>query len=791
MRAPSTFARALGTGMLLAAVVAAGSPVAAAARARPDMARASTLVPAPALFKPAEGHFKLVANTPISVHPGNPEAIRIARQFSAHLALARGLRLPVRDDAAGVPVSGIVFELDPAAVLAADEGYALDISPRGIRVSARHPHGLFNGAMSLLQLASADGAGRGPATLAAQHIEDRPRFSWRGLMLDSARHLQTTDEIKRFIDAMALHKLNVLQWHLTDDQGWRLQINKYPRLTETGAWRIPAGAAGVDAKSGRPVRYGGFYTQDQAREIVRYAADRYITVVPEIDMPGHAQAAIAAYPELGSVPAPAVSHDWGVHNYLFNNEESTFVFLEDVLTEVMALFPSRYIHVGGDETVKDQWKASARVQQRMRELGVADETAMQAFLTARMQKFLAAHGRKLIGWDEILEGGLPADAAVMSWRGVDGAVVATATGHDSVLSPWPTLYLDNRQGTGTGEPPGRINLISLETVYRFDPLPATMTAEQAGHLLGVQGNVWTEHIRSADRVQWMAFPRAAAIAEMGWSAPEHRDWPDFLRRLPALFSSYDALGIVHADSSVAVQADTRYGHRPERAQVSLSTPTGIGGIRYMLDGSEPGPDSPRYLHALDLPVPTTLVAASFSGRQRLSRNLRLPLNRTAELRRGRGELKLCSQGIALDLEDDAPAGAARAIFAVDIQNPCWIFEQADLDGVDRITAAVGSVPFNFQIGDAAAKIRFAPPTTPEGELLVTLDRCDGEVIAVLPLAPAQASEAVTTLPPARLPHLSGRHDLCFRFAQHGLDPIKTLDWVQLLDAVATPRTGTR
>ena len=791
MRIWFPMARWMGKAALLVVLAGGAMPALAAPLAAAKPAYASTLVPAPVRATLAPGYFTLTSRTPVLFSPGDSEVERIARQFSTGLSGARSMALSVQPNAP-VPASpAIIFALDPASPTSHDEGYVLDISPRGISLSARTPHGLFNAATSMMQLATAHGSRRGPVRLQAQHIDDQPRFSWRGLMLDSARHLQTPDEIKRFIDAMALHKLNILQWHLTDDQGWRLQIKKYPSLTEVGAWRVPAGAAGIDAETGQPVRYGGFYTQDEVRDIVRYAAERYITIVPEIDMPGHAQAAIAAYPELGTVPASAPSHDWGVHNYLFNNEESTFAFLEDVLTEVMALFPSQYIHVGGDETVKDQWKASPRVQQRMRELGVANETAMQAYLTARMQKFLAARGRKLIGWDEILEGGLPSEAAVMSWRGVDGAVTATAAGHDSVLSPWPTLYLDNRQGTGADEPPGRINLISLETVYRFDPLPATMSEAQARHLLGVQGNVWTEHIRGAERVQWMAFPRAAAIAEMGWSSAQHRDWPSFLQRLPALFASYDALGIVHADSSFAVLADTHYLRRPDRAQVSLSTQTGAGEIRYTLDGSEPRPDSFRYRGALTLALPVRLAVASFVGNQRLSHTLRLSMARETMQRRTAVQLKLCTQAIALDLEDDAPAKGARAIFPVDIQNPCWIFEQAELDGVDRITAGVGSVPFNFQIGDAAAKIRFPPPATPEGELLVMLDRCDGDVIARLPLASAKASTVVTVLPALGLPRMLGRHDLCLRFSQHGLDPINTLDWVQLLDAPATSRTGAR
>src|SRR6185312_8925842 len=323
----------------------------------------------------------------------------------------------------------------------------LSASPRGVRLVARTPHGLFNGSMTLWQLLATDP--EKPLRVPRVAIADHPRFAWRGLMLDSARHLQSLDEIKRLLDQMAEHKLDVLHWHLTDDQGWRIEIRKYPKLTEVGAWRTPATVHGT------PPRYGGFYTQAQIRAIVAYAAERFITVVPEIEMPGHAQAAIAAYPEFGVTgAAPPVSPDWGVHTYLYNVDEKTFGFLEDVLGEVMDLFPSPYIHVGGDEAAKDQWQSSPTVQQRMRELGVKDEAALQGYFTARIEKFLAAHGRKLIGWDEILEGGVPPRATVMSWRGNAGGIAAAQGGHDVVMSPSPPMYFDHVQSTRDDEPPG-------------------------------------------------------------------------------------------------------------------------------------------------------------------------------------------------------------------------------------------------------------------------------------------------------------------------------------------------
>ena len=311
-------------------------------------------------------------------------------------------------------------------------------------------------------------------------------------MLDSVRHFQSPQFVMRFIDWMALHKLNVLHWHLTDDQGWRLEIKKYPRLTQVGAWRVPAGqaaAADIDPATGHPRLYGGFYTQDDVRRIVAHAANRNVTIVPEIDMPGHATAAIVAYPQLGVADHPpgAVPADWGLYPNLYNVDDSTFSFLDDVLDEVMALFPGEYVHIGGDEVVKDQWKASPRVQARMRELHVADEQALQSYFIQRIEKYVNARGRRIVGWDEILEGGIAQNATVMSWRGLDGAVTAVRAGHDAVLSPWPTLYFDNRQGTGSGEPPGRAKVISLHDVYDFDPMPAGIAAESAPAHPGIAG----------------------------------------------------------------------------------------------------------------------------------------------------------------------------------------------------------------------------------------------------------------------------------------------------------------
>jgi hexosaminidase len=674
------------------------------------------VIPAPATLVSRDGVFAFRADTWISI-PRDPRVARIAGYFVDLLEKTRGMRLRIEASTRiALPEHAVVFRLDPAVPDANPEGYAIEVSPQRIVVSAGDARGLFYGAVTLWQLCTSGTPADGHITLEALRISDSPRLAWRGLMLDSARHYQSPAFIVQFIDWMALHKLNVLHWHLTDDQGWRLEIKRYPRLTEVGAWRVPAGAAAaadIDPATGRPRLYGGFYSQDDVRRIVAHAAERNVTIVPEIDMPGHATAAVVAYPQLGVTDRPptAVPADWGVYSNLYNVEDGTFTFLENVLDEVMALFPGEYVHVGGDEAVKDQWQASARVQARMRELHIPDEQALQSYFIQRIGKYLSAHGRRLIGWDEILEGGLPRDATVMSWRGLDGAVAAVAAGHDTVLSPWPTLYFDNRQGAGADEPPGRGRVLSLREVYDFDPMPAGIAANQRQHILGLQANVWTEHIRTEDRVAYMTFPRAAAVAEIGWSA--RCDWEDFVQRLPSEFARYRALGLHYSADVLRSAAAPR----------------------------ELGPFEPHSSQ----------------------------------------DLRTCTDKLVLSLEDDAPVHGQRAVFLIDIMNPCWIFPAADLSHAPALQAAVGQVPFNFQIGKDRDTIRLAAPQTADGELEVHLDSCAGERIGALPLAPAVGNNAVTRLPTVRLPSAPGRHDLCFRFTQRTLDPLWALDWVQLLE----------
>ena len=728
---------------------------------------AAQVVPLPASVLPGDGHFRLQDG--VRILAPDARAVPSARYLADLLARTRDIRLDASD--APGPAGAIRLLLEPIQERS-PEAYRLEVTPEGIDVRAADPRGLFYGAVTLWQLATADGAASGPAQISAIRIEDAPRFAWRGLMLDSARHYQPPATIRQFIDWMALHKLNVLHWHLTDDQGWRLEIRKYPELTRTGAWRRPAGAGGSQV-------YGGSYTQDEVREIVAFAASRHVTIVPEIEMPGHAQAAIASYPRLGTGGTPPVSPDWGVHDWLFNADESTLAFLEDVLAEVLELFPGEFIHVGGDEAVKDRWRASPQVQARIRELGLAGEAALQGWFVARIGRFLDARGRRLIGWDEILEGGVPARAAVMSWRGTAGGIAAARAGHDVVMAPSPVLYLDHWQGNPVREPPGRPAIVSLEDVYRFEPVPAELTADERVRVLGAQVNAWSEHMRLPARLEHQVFPRAAALAEATWSPAESRDWASFRARLGAQFARYRRLGIRFADSAFAPGFTVAPPAVGGALNVMLSQQAPFGAIRVTLDGSEPTPRSTQYAGPFDAPAATTVRAAAFDGELRLSDTVSLTADAAALRRRTDEELGQCSGNLVLRLEDDAPAGDDRALFNVDIVDPCWIWRDVDLARGARFTAAVGQLPFNFQIGRDVQSIRRGDARTADGELELRTGDCRGEPVARIPLATAAGHPGVTVIGPVRIPPQPGRGDLCLRFARPGIDPIWGLEWVEL------------
>jgi hexosaminidase len=714
----------------------------------------------------------------VQVPPGDTHARHAADYFITLLESSSGTRLPLAEAArdARSAKRGIAFAIDPKAP-AGDEAYSVTVSPSGVQVSARSAPGLFYGGITLWQLLSADGGNALPVRVQGLRIEDAPRFAWRGFMLDSARHLQSIGEIKKLLDQMAQAKLNVFHWHLTDDQGWRLEIKRYPRLTDVGAWRVPAGKAGRDA-DGKPVRYGGYYTQEQAREIVEYAAQRHITVVPEIEMPGHAQAAIAAYPQFGVTGrAPAVSPDWGVNPYLYNTDDATFSFLEGVLSEVMDIFSGTYIHVGGDEAVKTQWKSSPKVQEQRRTLGLADEHELQSWFIKRIERFIVSRGRKLIGWDEILEGGLPPEATVMSWRGIKGAVEAAKQGHDVVLSPSNVVYFNRMQSDAADEPPSHDYPTPLRAVYDFEPVPAELTAEESKHVLGTQANLWTEHVRTEPRVEHMTFPRLAALSEIAWSSREARDWNGFLQRLVPQMQRYRKAGIAAADSAFAVRFDVV----PESggAKVALRNQTGFGELRYTIDGTEPGPASPRYEQPLTVSLATTVRANAFADGRPLAAPRSQQINAESLATADAEQLQTCSKdGLVLRLEDDEPAGDERAVVPVDIGNPCWIWKDVDLAGVKSLRVEAVDLPFNFQFGADPLPGELRKQATREGELEVALDGCDGKRAGRALLGDARRENGVAVLE-VPIGDATGRHDLCLRFTRDRHDPFWAIDRVQL------------
>jgi hexosaminidase len=739
-----------------------------AAFATGAFASSLSITPAPAKVIEAEGSFTLSAATRIYVATGDIEAKGVALQLADLIQRSRGFRPVVVE---GAPAAGAIVLKREGPI---GEAYKLDVSPTGVTIAASKRAGLFYGAISLWQLATPDEA-KGPVALPATAIEDAPRFAWRGLMVDSARHYQSLDTLKAVIDAMAAHKLNTFHWHLVDDQGWRLEIKKYPKLTQVAAWRRDPGAAVNYPK------YGGFYTQDQARELVAYAAARNITVVPEIETPGHALAPIVAYPQLGTAPADASKMgDWGIFPWLYNTDDATFAFLDDVLNEVMDIFPSTFIHVGGDEAIKDQWKASPKIQAKIKELGLKDEHELQSWFIQRVGKTLDKRGRRLIGWDEILEGGLAPNATVMSWRGIDGAIAAAKQGHDTVLSPHPVLYLDHRQSASADEPTGRGRISSLKDVYAFDPAPAQLTPDERKHILGVQANVWTEHMQTDQRMQLMAFPRAVALAERAWSSEANADWDAFAKRLPAEMARLKVLGV--AANPVPFEPQPAFSEAEDgKTRVALSTSLDLGQIRYTLDGKAPTQAAQTYAGPIALPRGAVLKARTFVEGRPLGRERSWTISADLLQTRTSGQLKLCTQQVPLTMIDDAPAPLdQRPMMVVDIFNPCWIWEGARLDKGALLTARVTQIPFNFQVGKDREKIPLHPPATPGGELEVRVG-CTGEKIAAIPLGDAARNPGLSTIA-GRLPARAEKADLCLTFTSKSLDPFWVIERVTLKPA---------
>jgi hexosaminidase len=501
------------------------------------------------------GEFVFTNETVLAIDPDvETGAMMTAYIWADEFRAATGFELPLADATQNQNRENVVFMVIDEIATESSESYELSVTPESIRITAPAANGLFYGLQTLKQLMppeietivdNRDANAEINWSVPAVDIQDAPRFAYRGMHLDVGRYFFDVEFIKRYIDLMARYKMNYFHWGLTQDQGWRIEINKYPLLTEVASKRPETMLEkNFSPYVGDGIPHEGFYTQDQIREVVIYAETKFVTVIPEIEMPGHSAAAIAAYPELACTDGPfEVPTTWGVKSEILCPSEFTFTFLAEVLNEVISLFPSEYIHIGADEVPKARWENSELAQRIIRENGLADEQELQSWFIKRIESYLNSRNKRLIGWDEILEGGLAPDATVMSWRGIDGGIEAARQGHDAIMTPTQYAYFDYYQGDKETEPLAIGGYLPLDSVYVFEPVPAELTPDEAKHIIGAQGNVWTEYISTPSHAEYMAFPRALAMAEVTWSSKENRDWASFKQRLTRNLDHLRALGV--------------------------------------------------------------------------------------------------------------------------------------------------------------------------------------------------------------------------------------------------------
>ena len=564
------------------------------------------VIPQPASLVPQPGLLPLGTLTQIVLSdPDDPQLRELASLVQGTLRNDAALALDIARAAVTASSTGNVALLLRNQETDADpEEYTLTVEPTSVTISAPRHAGLFYGMQTLRQLLSVSTPASDQArAIPAVEIHDKPRFSYRGMHLDVGRHFFPISFIKRYIDLLAMYKMNTFHWHLTEDQGWRIEIQKYPRLTELGSCRQETILEkNFDPYVGDGIPYCGFYTQAEILEVVDYARQRYVTIIPEIEMPGHSTAALAAYPELACTEGPfEVATVWGVHPDIYCPTDVTFAFLEDVLAEVIDLFPGPYIHVGGDEAPKTRWEESEVAQEVIRRERLADEHELQSYFIRRIERFLNTNGRRLIGWDEILEGGLAPEATVMSWRGVVGGIEAARQGHDVIMTPYSHVYFDYYQADPAFEPLAIGGYTPLEKVYAFEPVPSELTADEAQHVLGAQGNVWTEYMKTTDYVEYMVLPRMLALAEVVWSPSSAREWDSFATRLPTHFTRLSARGFNYRIPHVAgLERDVVT--LDDRVTVPLESLMEEGEIRYTTDGTDPTSTSARYGEAFELPM---------------------------------------------------------------------------------------------------------------------------------------------------------------------------------------------
>lgn len=583
------------------------------------------IVPEPSRVSVARGYFTLDAKTKVLYTPGNPGFAQVAELAAERMNLVTGLTIQAEESASGASNAIIIAEYKNMLDQSGPEGYRLFVDANKIRIEAGSPAGAFYGLQTLWQLMPVEIYNGERVTSQVEwkvpvvEIYDKPQYSWRGMHLDVSRHFFPVEFVKKYIDLIAMHKMNTFHWHLTDDNGWRIEIKKYPLLTEIAGWRVDREhlpwAQRPLQQPGETATYGGFYTQEEIKEVVEYAAARHVTIIPEIEMPGHTSEVFTAYPQFSCSGEKVTVHPgsyWPITNIFCAGKEETFTFLEDVLTEVAGLFPSEYIHIGGDEADKTEWKRCPLCQKRIREEGLKDENELQSYFVKRIERFLNSKGKKLIGWDEILEGGLAPEATVMSWRGVDGGIEAARQGHDVIMCPTSHCYFDYYQADPDFEPLAIGGFTTLRKVYSFEPIPPILTAEEAKHILGAQGNVWTEYIAKPEHVEYMAVPRMAALAEVVWSHPAERDWDNFIYRMQEQYQRYEQMNVNYSKGSYKVSmvpeisSDGTYFLKLE-SEIYNAT------IRYTLDGSLPTAVSTLYTASIPVTGDIMISAAIFEN----------------------------------------------------------------------------------------------------------------------------------------------------------------------------------
>lgn len=572
------------------------------------------IIPAPVRLQQQKGAFHIHEQTAIEFFAQNKALLSAARFLQQGIREISGFTLPLKpangQQKAGKPKIVLAFINDTKL---GNEGYHLNVTPELISVQANTRAGIVYGIQSLMQTLPAV-RNNAKLLVPSMVVTDYPRFKWRGMHLDVSRHYFAPQFIKQYIDLLASYKFNTFHWHLVDDQGWRIEIKKYPALTQTGAWRVDhtdkVWGSRPQAKLGEPANYGGYYTQEQIKEIVAYAAERNITVVPEIEMPGHVASAISAYPYLSctqqkQLPLTGGNYTGMASNYCAGND-SVFEFLENVLTEVMALFPSRYIHIGGDEVDKTSWKKCAKCQQRMLKEHLKDEDELQSYFIKRIERFLQSKKRKIIGWDEILEGGLAPDATVMSWRGEAGGIAAAKMRHNVVMTPGNPVYFDHYQGDPATEPLAIGGFNTLKRVYDYEPLPKELSSAEANYILGAQANLWTEYITTPKKVQYMVLPRMLALSEVLWSPANSKDWSNFNERLQSHFIGFDQKGLHYSKGNFKV--DIKPSLQAGKLYATLSTEAYKGQIQYTTDGTHPNINSSEYANPIEINSSVTIKA---------------------------------------------------------------------------------------------------------------------------------------------------------------------------------------